>query len=154
MYRVVGAHEEGGERVFSVSTERFVGDGEGRVRALRAQRGRCWSTAGSSRCRARDRELPCDLVLLAMGFTGAERAAARSGSASSWTPAATSRGTRPGGPTQPGVFVCGDMGRGQSLIVWAIAEGRACAAAVDRDLTGDTLLPEPLAPTAALKAAR
>ena len=86
-----------------------------------------------------DRELPADLVLLAMGFVGPEREGlARRSSASSSTSAATSPATTSFMTTVPGVFVAGDMGRGQSLIVWAIAEGRAAAAAVDAWLTGDT----------------
>ena len=91
-------------------------------------------------------ELPCTLVLLAMGFTGAEPG----GLVAQLGLAIDARGnvTR-GGDWQTsarGVFVCGDMGRGQSLIVWAIAEGRACAAAVDRHLMGQTTLPVPIRP--------
>ncbi|MBV9660372.1 MAG: FAD-dependent oxidoreductase, partial [Acidimicrobiales bacterium] len=88
-------------------------------------------------------ELPCELVLLALGFSGPEPELA----AALGVPL-TGRGTmarRPDYQTdQPGVFVCGDAGRGQSLIVWAIAEGRSAAVHVDRYLSGDTLLPAPL----------
>ena len=91
-----------------------------------------------------DFEVPCELVLLALGFSGPEpELPARLGAS------LNGRGNvvRDGAwaTDVPGVFVCGDAGRGQSLIVWAIAEGRACAASVDRWLTGSTLLPEPLA---------
>ena len=141
------AHEEGGERVYSVNTECFVGDDDGNVRALRAHEvemvdGRFEKIEGT------DFELPCELVLLAMGFVGPERQGCSSSSASSSTSAATWRATPSFMTNVPGVFACGDMGRGQSLIVWAIAEGRSCAAGVDRWLMGETLLPAPIAPTA------
>ena len=146
MYRASAAHEEGGERVFAVSTERFDDDGEGRVRALVLNEvvfvdGRFEQVPGTRR------ELPCELVLLAMGFTGAERGPLLQGLGVELDARGNVARDASWRTNQPGVYVCGDMGRGQSLIVWAIAEGRACAAAVDRDLTGDTLLPEPLAPT-------
>ena len=147
IYRTSSAHEEGGERVFSVNTEAFLDDGHGRVRALKAHEvemvdGRFEKVEGS------DFELEADFVFLAMGFTGPE---------SSWITEqfgveldARSNVARDEhwSTDVPGVFVAGDMGRGQSLIVWAIAEGRSCAASVDRYLMGRTLLPEPLAPTA------
>ena len=147
IYRTSSAHEEGGERVFSVNTEAFLDDGDGRVRALKAHEvemvdGRFEKVEGS------DFELEADFVFLAMGFTGPE---------SSWITEqfgveldARSNVARDEhwSTDVPGVFVAGDMGRGQSLIVWAIAEGRSCAASVDRYLMGRTLLPEPLAPTA------
>jgi glutamate synthase (NADPH/NADH) small chain len=146
-YKVTSAHEEGGERVYSVNTERFVDDGAGRVRALLLHEvemvdGKFQKIEGS------DREIPADFVFLAMGFVGPEKA--------SWLDMLgvdfDARGNvarRDDYMTNvPGVFVAGDMGRGQSLIVWAIAEGRACAAAVDQWLMGDTLLPSPISPTA------
>jgi glutamate synthase (NADPH) small chain len=147
IFRVSSAHEEGGERVYAVSTQEFLGDADGRVRALRLTEvefsgGRFEPVPGTQR------ELRCDLVLLAMGFTGAERASliddlgveidAR-GNVSRDSSYATSA---------PGVFVAGDMGRGQSLIVWAIAEGRSAAAAVDAYLMGESALPAPIPPTA------
>jgi glutamate synthase (NADPH/NADH) small chain len=146
VFRVSSAHEEGGERVFSVNTERFVGDEAGNVRALVAHEvelvdGRFQKTEGT------DFELPCELVLLAMGFVGPER----EGLLESLGVGLDVRGNvaRDGSfmTSVPGVFACGDMGRGQSLIVWAIAEGRACAAGVDRHLVGDTQLPVPIEPT-------
>jgi glutamate synthase (NADPH/NADH) small chain len=147
IFRVSSAHEEGGERVYAVSTQEFLGDAGGRVRALRLTEvefsgGRFDPVPGTQR------ELRCDLVLLAMGFTGAERAGligdlgvdidAR-GNVARDSSYATS---------VPGVFVAGDMGRGQSLIVWAIAEGRSAAAAVDTYLMGESALPAPIPPTA------
>jgi glutamate synthase (NADPH/NADH) small chain len=147
VFRVSSAHEEGGERVYSVNTERFVGDEDGRVRALVAHEvemvdGRFAKIEGT------DFELPCELVLLAMGFVGPER----DGLLESLGVGFDARGNvaRDGSfmTSVPGVFACGDMGRGQSLIVWAIAEGRACAAGVDRHLAGETQLPAPIEPTA------
>jgi glutamate synthase (NADPH/NADH) small chain len=147
MFRVSSAHEEGGERVFSVNTEEFVGSG-GRVTALKVHEvamnaGRFEKLDGS------DFELEADLVLLAMGFVGPERA----GLLTDLGVEITGRGNVARDDdfqtSVPGVFVAGDMGRGQSLIVWAIAEGRAAAAAADRYLEGETALPAPIKPTAA-----
>ena len=147
VFRVSSAHEEGGDRVYSVNTERFVGGEDGAVRALVAYEvemieGRFQKIEGT------DFELPCDLVLLAMGFVGPER----EGLIDDLGVGLDARGNvaRDGSfmTSVPGVFACGDMGRGQSLIVWAIAEGRACAAGVDRRLTGATQLPAPIEPTA------
>ncbi|HLY83784.1 MAG TPA: FAD-dependent oxidoreductase, partial [Acidimicrobiales bacterium] len=143
------AHEEGGERVFSVNTECFLDDGEGNVRALKAHEVRSAVVDGRltfEKVEGTDFELPCELVLLALGFGGPER----SPLLEQLGVALTGRGTvgRDGQwqTDVPGIFVCGDMGRGQSLIVWAIAEGRSCAAAVDRWLMDSTLLPAPLTP--------
>jgi glutamate synthase (NADPH) small chain len=147
MFRVSGAHEEGGERVFSVNTEEFVGR-DGHVAALKVhevtmQDGKFVKTEGT------DFEIEADLVLLAMGFVGPEQA----GLLTDLGVEFTDRGNVARGnnfeSSVPGVFVAGDMGRGQSLIVWAIAEGRAAAAGVDRFLMGQTALPAPIAPTAA-----
>jgi glutamate synthase (NADPH/NADH) small chain len=145
-YRVSSAHEEGGERVYAVSTQEFTGDADGNVAGLKLVEvemvdGRFTPVPGS------EREIPAQLVLLAMGFTGPEKG-----------PLLQQLGVELDGrgnvvrdatymSTVPGVFVAGDAGRGQSLIVWAIAEGRSCAAAVDTYLMGETLLPAPIAPT-------
>ena len=145
VYRTSSAHEEGGERLFSVNTKRFVGE-HGRVTGLELVDvemvdGRFSPVEGS------ERVLPAQLVTLAMGFTGPQR----SGLLEALEVELDGRGNvaRSDGwaTSVPGVFVAGDMGRGQSLIVWAIAEGRAAAAAVDRSLCGDTLLPAPVTPT-------
>ena len=146
-YKVTSAHAEGGERVYSVNTERFVDDGDGNVRALVLHEvqmidGRFDKVEGS------DREIPADYVFLAMGFTGPEKG--------SWLDTLGVEFDGRGNLVRdnnyasnvPGVFVAGDMGRGQSLIVWAIAEGRSAAAGVDRYLMGETKLPEPILPTA------
>jgi glutamate synthase (NADPH/NADH) small chain len=145
MYRTSSAHEEGGERVFAVNTAQFLGDEDGHVRALQAHEVEMKTVDGRPRfekVEGTDFELPCDLALLALGFTGPTPDIA-----GHFGVELTDRGNivRDGYETAvPGTFVCGDAGRGQSLIVWAIAEGRACAAAVDRFLTGSTLLPDPL----------
>ncbi len=146
MFRVSSAHEEGGERVFSVNTEEFTGR-DGRVTALRAHEVKM--NAGKfEKIEGTDFELEADLVLLAMGFVGPER----DGLLTDLGVEFTDRGNVARGPdfetSVPGVFVAGDMGRGQSLIVWAIAEGRAAAAGADRYLMGYTALPAPIKPTA------
>ena len=149
IYRVSSAHEEGGERVYSVSTQQFVGDVAGRVRALRLAvvepepSGRGFRPVPGT-----ERELRCDLVLLAMGFTGAEPGGLLADLGVDFDARGNVARDASFATSVPGVFVAGDMGRGQSLIVWAIAEGRSAAAAVDRYLTGDTMLPAAIAPTA------
>jgi glutamate synthase (NADPH/NADH) small chain len=144
--RVSAAHEEGGDRVYSVSTKEFLANHAGRVRALRlvevhVEGGTFVELPGT------EREVRADLVLLAMGFTGPEP----DGLVAELGVDLDARGNivRDGGfmSSVPGVFAAGDCGRGQSLIVWAIAEGRSAAAAVDRYLTGGTTLPAPIPPT-------
>ena len=144
--RVSAAHEEGGERVYSVSTEEFVADDDGNVRALRlvevqSKDGRFEPVPGT------EREIPAGLVLLAMGFTGPEQG----GLLEQLDVELDQRGNVARDDaymsSQDGVFVAGDCGRGQSLIVWALAEGRACAAGVDTYLTGATTLHAPIKPT-------
>jgi glutamate synthase (NADPH/NADH) small chain len=148
VYRTSSAHEEGGERVFSVNTERFVDDGDGRVRALLVHEvemvdGRFEKVEGT------DQEIAADYVFLAMGFTGPESGWITEQFGVELDARSNVARDRQWSTNVEGVFVAGDMGRGQSLIVWAIAEGRACAAAVDEHLMGETLLPRPLEPTAA-----
>jgi glutamate synthase (NADPH) small chain len=150
VYRTSSAHEEGGERVFSVNTTEFSGDDRGRVRALRFVEVEQQLVDGRPTfvpLEGSETELEADLVLLAMGFTGPET----NGLLDSLGVELDARGnvSRDDDWTasETGVFVCGDAGRGQSLIVWAIAEGRACAASVDRFLMGETSLPAPVRPT-------
>jgi glutamate synthase (NADPH/NADH) small chain len=143
IFRTSSAHEEGGERVFSVNTECFLGDDQGHVRALRYHEvemvdGRFEKVEGT------DAELPCELVLLAMGFVGPQREGLLEQLGVELTPRGNVARDANWQTSVSNVFVCGDMGRGQSLIVWAIAEGRSCAAAVDRALMGRTDLPAPL----------
>jgi len=144
IYRVSSAHEEGGERTYAATTLEFLGEEDtGRVRALRLANAEAFKPVPGT-----ERDLPAELVLLAMGFTGAERPGLLEDLGVAFDP----RGNvaRDGGyaTTVPGVFVAGDMGRGQSLIVWAIAEGRSAAAAVGEYLTGVRDLPAPIPPTA------
>jgi glutamate synthase (NADPH/NADH) small chain len=144
--RTSSAHEEGGERVYQVNTERFIGDDDGNVTALLLHEvelieGKFTKIEGS------DRELPADLVLLAMGFTGPERAPWLEQLGVEFDPRGNVARDTEFASSVPGVFVAGDVGRGQSLIVWAIAEGRSAAAAVDRYLMGDSQLPTPVLST-------
>jgi len=147
MFRTSSAHEEGGERVFSVNTECFLGDDDGRVRALRAHEVHQVFTDGRmsfEKVEGSDFELDCELVLLAMGFVGPERSALLEGLGVDLNQRGNVARDQQWATNVDGVFVCGDMGRGQSLIVWAIAEGRSCAAAADAWLMGETLLPAPI----------
>ena len=142
-YRVSSAHEEGGERIFAVSTQRFVGDDDGHVRKLELSEvefvdGRFEPVPDS------ERSIPADAVFLAMGFTGPEQGPLLEQFGLPLTERGSIARTDEYATELDGVFVAGDAGRGQSLIVWAIAEGRAAAASVDRYLTGDTNLPSPI----------
>jgi glutamate synthase (NADPH/NADH) small chain len=146
IFRVTSAHEEGGERLYSVSTTEFTGNDRGEVTGLKGvsvapvhENGRMTfkNVPGS------DFTLECDLVLLAMGFTGPER-----GAVDQLGVKLTDRGNVARNEqwmtNVAGVFAAGDMQRGQSLIVWAIAEGRSAARGVDQWLTGQSQLPAPL----------
>ncbi|MCL3861870.1 glutamate synthase subunit beta [Actinotalea sp. K2] len=147
LYEVSSSHEEGGERTYLASTVGFVGDEDGAVRALRVATttylpdGRRVPTQGT------EKDIPADLVLIAMGFTGPETEVLVEQIGTD----VTGRGWIARGEdyatSVPGVFVAGDAGRGQSLIVWAIAEGRGAAAGVDAYLRGRTELPVPVTPS-------
>ncbi len=146
-FRVSSAHEEAGERVYAVSTKEFLGDEHGNVRALSLvdvvfENGRLTEIEGSQR------EIPADLVLFAMGFTGPETPGLVEQLGVDLDERGNVARDKSYMASVPGVFVAGDAGRGQSLIVWAIAEGRAAAAGVDTFLTGSTTLPAPIPPTA------
>jgi glutamate synthase (NADPH/NADH) small chain len=147
VFRVSSAHEEGCDREYSINTHEFLGDEHGRVRALRTTRvvmenrnGRAAfvDVAGSEQL------WEADLVLLAMGFLGPERGALLEQLGVEFTPQGNVKSNADRMTTVPGVFTAGDMARGQSLIVWAIAEGRHAAAAVDDYLMGESDLPRPL----------
>jgi len=147
IYRVSSAHEEAGERVYSVSTEEFLGDENGNLRALRIVEtelinGKFEKVPGS------EREIPADYVFLAMGFTGVEKSPLIAQLGVDLDARGNVARNSEYQSSVPGVFVAGDAGRGQSLIVWAIAEGRSAAAAVDRFLMGRTQLPAPIEPNA------
>ena len=149
MYKVSSAHEEGGERWFAVNTTEFAGS-DGKLTSLKGHGVKLEIVDGRPNFNPLDGtefELDVDLVFLAMGFTGPETG----GLLDQLGVELDGRGnvvrSKQWETSVEGVFACGDMGRGQSLIVWAIAEGRSCAAAVDEALMGDTFLPSPVRPT-------
>ncbi|GAB3160307.1 glutamate synthase subunit beta [Amycolatopsis sp. NPDC004378] len=146
IYRVSSAHEEGGERLYAVNTQEFLGDADGRVRALklvevRNEGGKFVPVEGT------ERELPAQLVLLAMGFLGPQKKGLLEDLGVELDQRGNVARDKAFKTSLDNVFVAGDMGRGQSLIVWAIAEGRSAAAGVDAYLTGRDVLPAPIAPT-------
>lgn len=147
VYKVSSAHEEGGERIYSVNTERFVDDGNGNVRGLLIHEVE-FVNGSFVKKEGTDQEIPADLVFLAMGFVGPEKGSWLDQLGVSFDERGNVARDANYQSNVPGVFVAGDMGRGQSLIVWAIAEGRACAAGVDSHLMGETSLPAPIPPTA------
>jgi glutamate synthase (NADPH) small chain len=153
LYRVSSAHEEGGDRVYAASTTEFVGDENGAVRALRLtevafEGGRFAPVPGT------EREIPCDLALLAMGFTGAEKPGLLTDLGVDFDARGNVARNAGYATSVEGVYVAGDMGRGQSLIVWAIAEGRSAASSVDAYLRAKSgqqaglALPVSIPPTA------
>ncbi|SDU89267.1 glutamate synthase (NADH) small subunit [Microlunatus sagamiharensis] len=144
-YRVSSAHEESGERVYSVSTSEFRGDDHGSVKTLVLSEvvfegGKLTAIEGT------EKEIPAELVLLAMGFTGPEKQMLVEQLGVGLDPRGNIARDEQYATDVEGVFVCGDAGRGQSLIVWAIAEGRACANGVDTYLSGSSALPRPIGP--------
>lgn len=145
LFEVASAHEEGGERTYLASTVEFVGT-DGVLTALKIAEteyrdGQRVPKPGT------EREIPADLVFLSLGFTGAEPAGITEQVGAEFDPRGNVDRDGYYMTNTDGVFVAGDAGRGQSLIVWAIAEGRACAAAVDNHLSGSTSLPAPVSPT-------
>ncbi|MFZ7088665.1 glutamate synthase subunit beta [Curtobacterium sp. RRHDQ10] len=146
VFETSSAHEEGGERTFLASTVEFLSNDAGEVTALRVAEteyvdGRRVPKAGT------EREIPADLVLIAMGFTGPERDTIEPQLGLPFADGGALDRGADYTTNEPGVFVAGDAGRGQSLIVWAIAEGRAAAAQVDTYLEGSTILPAPVKAT-------
>ena len=146
LFEVASAHEEGGERTYLASTVEFLSNESGEVRAIRVAEtefvdGRRVPKAGT------EKEIPADLVLLALGFTGPEADGITDQLGTRFDQRGAVERAGDYQSSTPGVFVAGDAGRGQSLIVWAIAEGRAAASAVDDYLTGSTTLPYPIPPT-------
>ncbi|MDA3040809.1 MAG: FAD-dependent oxidoreductase, partial [Actinomycetota bacterium] len=151
VFRVSSAHEEGGDRWYAVNTTEFVGENGKltKLRGVKVQGPPSFDPVHDS-----EFELEVDMVFLAMGFVGPEhdgvvaQLGAQLDARGNVERDANWQVSGPTGPAAAGkVFACGDMGRGQSLIVWAIAEGRSCAAGVDRALMGSTLLPSPVRPT-------
>ena len=144
-FKVTSAHEEGGDRVYAVSTVRFVGDDEGNVAGLdivevKFDAGRFVPVEGT------ERYIPAQLVLLAMGFTGPQQVGVVEQLGVDLDPRGNIKRDEDYATNVPKVFACGDAGRGQSLIVWAIAEGRSCAQGVDAYLSGSSKLPRPIGP--------
>ncbi len=146
MLRISAAHEEGGERIFGVNSTSFEGS-DGHVTGLHLVSGKR-IPGGFVPDHGTEVHLEADLVLLALGFVGPERPGLLDGLGVAIGPRGTIVRDEDYMTTVPGVFVAGDAGRGQSLIVWAIAEGRSAAAGVDAYLTGSTALPDPLEPHA------
>jgi len=147
VYRVSSAHEESGERIYSVSTQEFLKDSSGNLRALKIVEtkfvnGKFEVIPGS------EKEIKAEMVLLALGFTGPEKNELLDQLEVKLDDKGIIIRDDRYSTQSEGVFVCGDAGRGQSLIVWAIAEGRSAAAAIDEYLTGNTQLPFPIEPTA------
>ncbi|MBN9099257.1 MAG: glutamate synthase subunit beta [Pseudonocardia sp.] len=146
VYRVSSAHEEGGDRLFSVNTTEFVGDADGKlagIKIVEVRRGE----KGFDPVEGTERTLPAQLVLLAMGFVGPEKGKLLDDLGVELDERGNVARDQSFMTSVEGVFSAGDMGRGQSLIVWAIAEGRAAAAGVDAFLTGRDVLPRPINPT-------
>ncbi|MDE0927265.1 MAG: glutamate synthase subunit beta [Acidimicrobiales bacterium] len=151
IYRVSSAHEEGGERQFAINTESFISE-NGRVTGLRTHQVEQVFAEGRMTFEpvpGTEKDFPADLVLLAMGFTGPESSPLLDDLAVDLDQRGNVARAENFATNVDGVFVCGDMGRGQSLIVWAIAEGRSAAHAVDVFLSGSSQLPAPVLPTTA-----
>ena len=146
IYRVSSAHEEKDNRMFSVSTEEFLGDADGNLRALRIVETKFVNGIFEA-VEGTQKDIPADFVFLAMGFTGPEQSPLIAQLEVKLDDRGNIDRNANFESSEEAIFVAGDAGRGQSLIVWAIAEGRSAAAAVDRYLTGETQLPAPIEPT-------
>lgn len=146
IYRVSSAHEEAGERLYAISTEAFIGDQSGKLTALKIVETK-FINGKFEKVPGTERELKAELVFLAMGFAGPEQNEFIKDLHVTIDEGGNIKRDAKFASDVDGVFVCGDAGRGQSLIVWAIAEGRSAAAAVDEFLVGRTQLPAPIAPT-------
>jgi glutamate synthase (NADPH/NADH) small chain len=147
LFRVAGAHEEGGERIYAVNTKKILGDELGRVRALQLVEVKP-GDQGFAEVEGTEREIPAQLVLLAMGFLGPQTKGVVEQLGVELDERSNIKRDNAFMTSVPGVFAAGDAGRGQSLIVWAIAEGRSAAAGVDAYLkTGVSGLPRPVNPT-------
>jgi glutamate synthase (NADPH/NADH) small chain len=148
LFRIAGAHEEGGERLYAMSTKEILGDEAGKVRALRlVEVGPSSDGPGFAEVEGTEREIPAQLVLLAMGFLGPQGSGVVEQLGVELDERSNIKRDKAFMSSVPGVFVAGDAGRGQSLIVWAIAEGRSAAAGVDAYLMGGfSALPRPVSP--------
>ena len=147
IFRTSSAHEEGGERMYSIATTHFTGDTKGNVKTLNAHEVETVVENGRMSFRpvaGTEFEVQADLVLLAMGFLGPEKNGMLTELGVKMTERSTVWRDENWMTSVPGIFTAGDMQRGQSLIVWAIAEGRSCAHGVDTYLMGASELPAPL----------
>jgi glutamate synthase (NADPH/NADH) small chain len=150
LFEVSSSHEEGGERAYLASTVAFIGgegDDAGAVRHLRLARTEYLPDGTRAPTPGTEQDVPADLVLICMGFSGPETGALVDQIGVRVTRRSTIQRSADFAVGVPGVFVAGDAGRGQSLVVWAIAEGRAAAAAVDTYLNGVSELPAPVEAT-------
>ncbi|MDO5633846.1 MAG: glutamate synthase subunit beta [Micrococcus sp.] len=145
IFEVASAHAEGGERTYLASTVEFLGDEHGHVRGLKVARTQVNEDGTRGPTPGTEHVIEADLVLLALGFAGAETELLESELGVAAERGRLDRDDLFSTQT-PGVYVCGDAGRGASLVVWAIAEGRSTASAVDAYLTGPTVLPAPVTP--------
>lgn len=143
IHRVGDSHEEGGERVFGVNTMEVLTDESGATNALKIVEGERIDGRFDAYPDT-EKVIPADLVLIALGFTGPDSVVDPTGLLNRTPRGNFDRADDYSVPGQDGLFVAGDAGRGQSLIVWAIAEGRAAAATVDLYLTGSSTLPSPV----------
>ena len=139
VFRTAGAHEEGGDRLYAISTRRFVGE-NGVLKGIETVQVK-WEGGKPVEVAGSEKILPADLVFLAMGFTGPKKGPLLEGLGVELDP----RGNVKADPATKmtsvkGVFTAGDMTRGQSLVVWAISEGRKAAQQVDKYLMGSTTL--------------
>jgi glutamate synthase (NADPH/NADH) small chain len=140
--RTSSSHEEGADRDWSVGTKAFIGEG-GKVKALRTAK-LDWKSGKPVEVPGSEREIPADLVLLAMGFVSPVQSVLEAFGVEKDARANAKAGTEGGASyatSVPKVFAAGDMRRGQSLVVWAIREGRQCARSVDAFLMGSSDLP-------------
>jgi glutamate synthase (NADPH/NADH) small chain len=152
IHRTSAAHEEGVVESWAREAVELLGDDSGRIRAVIVEEVQIVRVDGRREFRPVPEsrsEIACDMLLIAAGFVGTERGSLLDRLGVEVDP---ERGSmRVGGTwetTADGVYACGDATRGASLVVWAIAEGRACAAAVDAALSGQTELPAPVRPGA------
>ena len=146
LFEVASAHEEGGERSYLASTVEFVGE-DGVLTGIKVAETEYLENGKRAPKAGTERIIPADLVFLALGFTGQDSRAIVDQTDAEFDGRTNVARDEQYMTAAEGIFSCGDAGRGQSLVVWAIAEGRACAAAVERHLMGSTVLPEPVAPS-------
>jgi glutamate synthase (NADPH/NADH) small chain len=143
IFEIQSAHEEGGERMYLASTVEFVANDAGEVTGLKVAETE-YRDGGRFPKPGTEHVIPADLVLLSLGYTGPDYTDLQSQIGVGLDQTGNLKRGDDYTTSVPGVFVAGDAGRGASLIVWAIAEGRAVAAEVDRFLQGDTDLPAPV----------